>query len=194
VKKLEIGPSSRQRTPDGESTETWDTLDSSYKATFNAKWSSDITSLPIPAATYDWVHASHVLEHLPWWQTIGALTAVHNILKFGGRFTVWVPDALKIVKLAMEDSAQLQELEKTWRCGGLNPDKDPWIYMNARVFWGARPGEVGQEQHFHRAMFGEESLKRLMEKAGFTSVARIKRNTAVDVGHGWMEIGMEGFK
>lgn len=194
MKKLEIGPSSHQRTPDGEPTETWDTLDSSYKATFNAKWSGNINSLPIPTATYDWVHASHVLEHLPWWQTIGALITVHNILKFGGRFTVWVPDALKIIKLAIEDPTQLQELEQTWQCGGLNPDKDPWIYMNARVFWGARPGEVGQEQHFHRAMFGEESLKRLMEKAGFIRVTRIERNTAVDAGHGWMEIGMEGFK
>jgi len=194
MRKLEIGPHESRRTPDGEPAETWDTLDSSYEATVNAKWSGDVTSLPIPTAMYDWVHASHVLEHLPWWQTVGALSAVYRILKLNGRFTVWVPDAMKIIRLAMEEPEQLQELERDWRCGGLNPDKDPWVYMNARVFWGARPGEVGQEQHFHRAMFGEESLKKLMEKAGFSRVARIERDTTVDPGHGWMEIGMEGFK
>ena len=113
-----------------------------------------------------------------------------------------MPDAVKIVRLAIEEPEQLQELEQDWICGAgpvgtinnLNPDKDAWVYMNARVLWGARPGEVGQEQHFHRAMFGEESLKRLMEKAGFSSVRRIERDIAVDPGHGWMEIGMEGFR
>jgi hypothetical protein len=153
-------------------------------------------------ATYDWVHASHVLEHLPWWKTNEALLAVYNVLKFEGRCTIWVPDALKIIKMATEQPERLQELEQDWKCGNaplgtinnLNPDKDPWVYMNARVFWGARPGEVGQEQHYHRTMFGEQSLKAAMEKAGFSGVTRIERDTTVDPGHGWMELGMEGFK
>lgn len=202
MKKLEIGPHETRRTPDGQPAATWDTLDKQYDATFEANWSGDLTSLPIPDNTYDWVHASHVLEHIPWWQTVDALRAIRRILNPGGRFTVWVPDAVKIVKLATEDPEQLQRLEQNWVCGrgpagtinNLNPDKDAWTYMNARVFWGARPREVGQEQHFHRAMFGETSLSQLLEKVGFTCVSRIERDHSVDPGHGWMEIGMEGFK
>jgi len=135
-----------------------------------------------------------VLEHIPWWQTIDALTQIYRILKFNGRATIWVPDALKIIKLAEEDPDKFTELEADWPCGGLNPDKDPWIYMNARVFWGARPGEVGQEQHFHRVMFGARSLKAAMIKAGFSNVREIQRDHDVDPGHGWMEVGMEGYR
>lgn len=202
MKKLEIGPHADYRTPDGEPKESWDTLDSAYAATYRVAWGDGSLLSVIPAEHYDRVHASHVLEHLPWWRTRSALSDVFGILKPGGKFTVWVPDAVKIIQLAMEDPARLQELEQDWKCGraplgtidNLNPDKDPWVYMNARVFWGARPGELGQEQHFHRAMFGEESLSRLLVGAGFSRVARIERDTTVDPGHGWMEVGMEGFK
>lgn len=190
--KLEIGPHASGRTPDGEPRQSWHTLDSSYSATYNCKWGEK--PLPIEDATYDWVHASHVLEHIPWWQTLNSIVEVYRILKADGRFTVWVPDAMKIIELAERAEGHFLDLEKDWPCGGLNPDKDPWIYMNARVFWGARPGELGQEQHFHRAMFGAKSLRTIMIKAGFRNVREIQRDHDVDPGHGWMEVGMEGYR
>jgi len=192
MKKLEIGPSQDVHTPDGEPAETWDTADVTYNATYKVKWGYE--PLPIETGTYDWIHISHVLEHVPWWNTLDALMDAYLALKFGGRITVWVPDAIKIINLAEADPEKFCEVESFWSCGGLNPERDPWVYMNARVFWGARPGERGQEQHFHRAMFGEASLKRLMTKAGFSNVGKIERDVSVDRGHGWMEVGMEGFR
>jgi SAM-dependent methyltransferase len=192
MRKLEIGPHETRRTPDGADSASWDTLDVAYQATHRAKWGSE--RLPIKDSAYDWVHASHVLEHLPWWKTLSALAEVYRILKPDGRVTLWVPDAMKIIRMYEQDSEQFKNLESGWACGGLNPDKDPWVYLNARIFWGARPGELGQEQHFHRAMFGEQSLRTLLVKVGFVNVGRIERDTAVDPGHGWMEIGMEGFR
>lgn len=193
MKKLEIGPHETRRTPDGEAVDTWDTLDGSYEATYRCEWGK--SRLPIEDATYDWVHASHVLEHIPWWQTMNALTEVYRILKFGGRFTVWVPDGVKIVKFAEEDPDLLLHLERDWAYAReFNPDRDPWIYENARLFWGHRPGEVGQFQHFHRAIFGEKSLKRLLTQAGFSDIKLLERDTTIDPGHGWMEVGMEGFR
>jgi len=190
--KLEIGPAPNGRTPDGEPPKTWHTVDSHYNPTYKAIWGHN--PLPVEDGKYDWVHASHVLEHVAWWNVKSAVKEVLRILKPGGRFTVWVPDAAKIIKLAWEDPERLVELEKSWPCAGLNPTADAWTYMNARVFWGARPGEIGQHQHFHKAMFGQKSLQSIILKCGFTAAKYIERDVDVDPGHGWMECGVEGIK
>ncbi len=200
MKKLEIGPHETRRTPDGEPAETWDTMDNTYEATHKCHWGRDV--IPAPNEHYDWVHASHVLEHLPWWKTVPALEEVYRIIKPGGKVTVWVPDAMTIIKTFNEDPDRLLNLEKDWECGrgplgtinNLNPDKDAWVYMNARVFWGARPGELGQEQHFHKTMFGYKSLCHVLNRAGFVRPVLLERDLGVDPGHGWMEVGVGAFK
>lgn len=190
--KLEIGPHANKRTPDNTPEGTWHTADSNYDCTFRCRWGVD--SFPVTPDSYDWVYASHVLEHLPWWQVLQALREVFRILKPNGRFTVWVPDAVKIVGMAAQSPEKLVEAERGWKHGHkINPEHSPWVYMNARVFWGARPGEVGQEQHFHRSMFGKESLQLLLQQAGFKSVAEAERKES-ELGHGWMEVGMEATK
>lgn len=190
--KLEIGPHPTWATPDGDCQETWHTLDKSYNATYQCDWGND--NLPIDSGTYDWVHASHVLEHIPWWNTDKAISEVYRILKPGGRFTVWVPDSVKIINMYETNPSKFLELEKEWRCGNQNPEKDAWKFLNARIFWGARPGELGQEQHFHRAMFGYYSLCERLAKSGFKGMARIERDQYFQPGHGWMEVGVEAFK
>ena len=192
MKKLEIGPHATRRTPDGETPESWDTAESSYQATYRFHWGRD--KIPIDNDQYDWVHASHVLEHLPWWQTIDALKEVHRILKPGGGVTIWVPDALGIIKMHEQNPEMFLKLESDWNCGGLNPEKDAWKYLNGRVFWGARPGERGQEQHFHRAMFGYESLCHVLTRAGFVATRPLERTISTDPGHGWMEVGVGAAK
>ena len=192
MKKLEIGPHATRRTPDGEPVETWDTMDNTYEATHRCHWGRE--AILASDDYYDWVHASHVLEHLPWWQTVPALKEAYRIIKPGGKVTIWVPDAMTVIKTFNEDPDRFLELERNWPCGGQNPDQDPWTYLNARIFWGARPGELGQEQHFHRAMFGYKSLCHVLKKAGFVQPALLERDLGVDPGHGWMEVGVGAFK
>jgi len=192
MRKLEIGPGTQGRTPDGDNLVHWDTVDSVPGAMYRARWGYD--SLPIAEQSYDWVHASHVLEHVPWWLTRSALQEVYRVLRPGGRFSVWVPDVVRLFKEYLDNPQAYAKRERGWPCGGLNERQDPWTYLNARVFWGARPGERGQEQHFHRAMFGEPQLEALLRQGGFEHVQRIRRNVAVDPGHGWMELGMEGYR
>jgi len=186
-RKLEIGPPSSGITPDGEP--DWHTVDAvaHYGPTYVARWGHE--PLPIASNAYDRVHASHVLEHVPWWLTQDALREVYRILKPGGWFTIWVPDALKLIQEFLNDPDGYARRESDWPCAGLNPAQDPWVYLNARVFWGARPGELGQEQHFHRALFGCDVLTRLLMNAGFTDVKKLER-AEQDAGHGWMEIGL----
>jgi len=192
-KKLEIGPSNPQRSVDGTSKATWDTLDSNYSPTFRCQWGAE--RLPISNDTYDWVHASHVLEHVPWWQTRFSLSEVLRILKPGGRFTVWVPDTIAIINKAEQDPEGFMQLEKSWT--GLRrtrQKRDPWLHMNARVLWGYREREEGQIQHFHKAIFSRKSLKALLQDGGFNSVTALSRDVSIDPGHGWMEMGFECFK
>lgn len=192
MKKLEIGPSPTRGTPDGLSKLTWNTMDSHETADIRCIWGEE--PIPVSSNHYDWIHASHVLEHVPWWNIDKALSEVYRVLVPDGRFTVWVPDGLKIIEMALTSPEKVIENEQGWTCGGLNPDGDLWTYVNARIFWGARRGELGACQHFHKSLFGKSVLQSYLQKAGFRNIAEIQRNLSVEPGHGWMEIGMECYK
>jgi len=177
LKCLEIGPSKKRRPG-------WDTLDAQRGCTIQARWGH--APLPIDENSYDLVFASHVLEHIPWFQTAAAVAEVHRILRPNGAFEVWVPDFEKIVRAYFEGSI----LNDQWY--PLNPEHDPWKSLNGRVFWGARRGEIGKEVHFHRACFDAPSLERILLQAGFREVARIQRPEGE--GHGWIDLGMRALK
>lgn len=173
ARRLEIGPSQPTRTG-------WDTLDVVPGATWQARWGRE--PLPIPDETYAYVLASHVLEHVPWFETDVALREVCRILQPGGTFEVWVPDFSKIVNAYIKGAIT----DDGWF--PLNPERDPWKSLNGRLFWGARRGEEGQEQHFHRACFDQSSLRGCLERAGFVDVQPAQRQPGE--GHGWVEFGM----
>ena len=59
--------------------------------------------LPFKDNTFKLIYGSHVLEHIPWYQTENVLTEWVRILNAGGRLEIWVPDALKICKALQED-------------------------------------------------------------------------------------------
>lgn len=175
MKRLEIGPKPHRRRRSG-----WDTLDCQPGSTFRLRWGYE--PLPFNSGAYDLVFASHVLEHIPWFRAADAIAEVHRILCVGGTFEVWVPDFSKIVRAYFDGSI----LDDGWL--PLNAERDPWKSLNARLFWGARRGEVGQEQHYHRACYDEVSLRRLLSSAGFQSVRAATRPRGE--GHGWVDLGM----
>lgn len=174
-KCLEIGPRLGQR-----KRLAWDTLDIVPGCTYRVEWGAD--RIPVRDQSYDFVLASHVLEHVPWFHTSAALSEVVRVLKHGGHFEVWVPDfwviAVAYLEGRLPSKANLLSSE---------PD-DPWRTLNQKLFWGARRGEEGQPQHFHKACFDKASLARLLDRAGFASV------TPLDIPKGrqrrWGECGL----
>jgi predicted SAM-dependent methyltransferase len=172
---LEIGPDAGRKLRTG-----WDTLDMQPGCTFRARWGFE--RLPIAEAAYDLVFASHVLEHVPWFYARASLAEVLRILRPNGVFEVWVPDFAKIVKAYLDGTI----CDDNWL--PLNPERDLWKSLNGRLFWGARKGEIGREQHFHRACFDEASLKMLLSQAGFGDIQRATRPPGA--GHGWVELGL----
>ncbi|MDW8036745.1 MAG: methyltransferase domain-containing protein, partial [Thermoguttaceae bacterium] len=88
VRRLEIGPG---ETP----LPGYETLD-----IIPAPWVDyvlDATKpLPFPDASFQEVYASHILEHVPWYQVEGVLREWVRILSPGGWLKLIVPDGLKI--------------------------------------------------------------------------------------------------
>jgi len=173
MKALEIGPGSRPVNP------RWDLLDVEPRPGVDiaARWGDH--GLPIDDNTYDVVYASHVLEHVAWFNTVAALREVYRILKPRGAVDVWVPDFAKIV-----DTYRAGRCGDDWRKH--NPSGDPWHWLNGRVF------SYGPEPNWHRAVFDALSLRRRLEDAGFVDIELLEKPRGYD--HGPVNLGMRGYK
>lgn len=170
MQKLEIGPGEHPLGKD------WDTLDCKGSPTYL----HDLRLLPLPISsdTYDLVYMSHVLEHIPWFQTINLLREIRRIIKPGGRVEIWVPDLRKLVDAYL--NPELVHADGWYK---YNPEKDPIKWLNGRLFTYG-PGE----ENWHRAVFDSEYLARCLWKAGFAFPKLLEKPRGYD--HGWINLGM----
>ena len=171
---LEIGPGDHP-------VEGFDTLDLIERTdvTYVARWG--VERLPIEDERYEHVFCSHVLEHVPWYQTEDALREVHRILKPGGTFECWVPDIQYIVSCY-----QQRTCGDSWRRH--NPHQDPMRWVNGRIFTYG-PGE----ENWHRACFDSQYLRECFAKAGFSRVEQLQERT-MGISHGPIDLGMRAVK
>ena len=117
--------------------------------------------LPFGDNTFDLIYASHILEHIPWYNTEEVLKEWVRILKPGGQLEVWVPDGLKICKVLIEaEQGLITKSPDDWDM--FNPRKDPFIWVNGRLIYGARPDYPS----WHRAIFTPRYLKELFNMLG----------------------------
>ena len=150
--------------------------------------------LPFANNTFNTIYASHVLEHVPWYQVTDVLCEWCRVIRPGGTIEIWVPDGFKIAK-AFVDAERNQpngiEQDGWYR---FNPDKDPAVWANGRVFsYGDGKGSP-DHYNWHRSLFSERSLKRHLETAGFSSCRRMDRSEVRGYDHGWINLGVEGRK
>lgn len=127
--------------------------------------------LPFPAAIFDEVRAVDILEHMPYRATVNVLKEWARVMRCGGRLFVQTPNAARIMRWALDTPddldvglpAELTEcpimIRAAWRLlGGQNDgayarDGDDWRF-NA-----------------HYALFDEESLGWVLDRAGFDVVS-----------------------
>jgi SAM-dependent methyltransferase len=173
LKCLEIGPGSHPVSP------AWDQLDAQPRPglTIAARWGDQ--KLPVADSTYDLVYASHVLEHVAWFNTVTALREACRILKPGGAVEVWVPDFSRIV-----DSYRASRCGDAWRKH--NPRGDPWCWLNGRLF------AYGPEPNWHRAAFDCQSLWDRLVEAGFVDLEPLQTPRGYD--HGAINLGVRARK
>jgi len=143
-------------------------------------------ALPFLDCTFDLVHASHVLEHIPWWLSESTLREWMRILTHGGRLEIWAPNTRKIFErlIRYEDKGEFDPGADWWPN---NPEKDVYLLINARVYY------YGD---WHRAFFTPRSLLRLLKKIGLHDVRALdpRTETRSREFHGWINMGAMGIK
>jgi len=172
MRALEIGPG---RHPVNKK---WDTVDMVGKPTIIHD--VRILPLPIPSNTYDLVYMSHILEHIPWFQTVDFLKEIHRILKYSGEVEIWVPDLRYLVKCYLDN-----KIGDTWL--KFNKERDPVTWFNGRLFTYG-PGE----ENWHRAAFDKPYLVRQLKRAGFRHTTDLKKPRGYD--HGKINLGIAAVK
>lgn len=169
---LEIGPG---RNPLNAG---WDQLDVLPGRTYHAEWGEG--GLPIQDNQYDFIFASHVLEHVAWFNVVNALSEAYRILVPGGKLQIWVPD-FRVIVQSWRDSV----CGDAWRKH--NPDDDCMTWVNGRIF------TYGPSPNWHRCVFDEDSLIKQCLKAGFNHCRLLPLNH-VNNFHGHVALGVEATK
>jgi SAM-dependent methyltransferase len=185
-RRLEIGPGPR-RLPGFETLNVVGGRSVDYIADASKR-------LPFPDQTFDLIYASHIVEHIPWYQTADALREWVRILKSGGRLEIWTPDGLKIAR-AFVEAEEVESLDYHndgwWR---FNESKDPCVWMAGRCFSYGDGTGAADHPNWHRALFSERHLRNLMTNAGLADIRKLERADVRGHDHGWTNLGLAGTK
>ena len=159
--------------------EDWDAMDMIKRPHVSILHDCREIPFPINDEEYDLIYLSHILEHIPWFQTVDFLIELKRILKPDGTIEVWVPDLKKLVQAYLDPS-----LVKNDGWYKFNPERNPTKWFNGRLFtYGP------EEENWHRAAFDKEYLSKCFMDAGFTPF-EIDKPRGAD--HGWINLGLGG--
>ncbi len=185
-RKLEIGPAP-------ERIEGFETLN--IRAGRHVDYIIDACGrLPFADDCFELVYASHVLEHVPWYQTEEVLREWVRILRPGGMLEIWVPDGLKVCRtlIEYEDTGRDQSGQDGWY--RFNDRKDVCRWAAGRIFsYGDGTGRA-DSPNWHRALFSPRYIEGVMERAGLVDVCRMDRSEVRGSDHGWINLGVRGTK
>lgn len=178
---LEIGPPPRGPTFAGCA--TLDSLQRMY-ITHVAVWGED--KLPFEDNLFDYVYASHVLEHVPWFQTRYAMSEAYRILKPGGKLEIWVPDFEILVKVYLAGEFPKEDWNPE------NEENELMKWVCGRLFYGLIKRE---DSCWHRAAFDERYLKKCFIETGFKDVVKLdKPPKEQTINHDFINLGVSGIK
>lgn len=183
---LEIGPGKTR-------INGFETLDIASNRHADYYWDAS-RRLPFEKDTFDLLYASHVLEHIAWYQTEKVLNDWVRVLKRGGVIEIWVPDGLKILKALLDYELYRDNyihLDGWYR---YNSERDPYKWAAGRIFtYGDGTGRI-DHPNWHRALFTPIYLKKLFENSGLREIRYLDQSEIRGDDHGWINLGMSGVK
>lgn len=183
-RKLEIGPGR-------DVLEGFETLDVTTRR--NVTYVGNALRLPLPSGTFAVVYASHIIEHIPWYQVEAAIREWVRVLRPGGVLQIWTPNGLRIAK-AFVDAEELGSMDfhndGWWR---FNPERDASKWASGRVY-SYGDGSGRSHPNWHMALFSPRYLRQLLEGAGLSGVREMDRTEVRGHDHGWINLGMCGTK
>lgn len=148
--------------------------------------------LPFGDGTFEVVYASHVLEHLPWYQTRRVLSEWVRVLAPGGRLEVWVPNGYRICKALVdaEERGTETHLEDGWF--RFNPEHDVYLWAAGRLFTYGDGTGTWNHPNWHRALFTPKFLLQVLREAGLRDERLLRPDEVRGVDHGWINLGATG--
>jgi len=149
---------------------------------------------PFSDGVFDIVHASHVLEHVQWYELENTVAQWARILKSGGILEVWTVNAHALMKV-------LVEFEETgnWTGPSIGTWKqdltkyDPYKWAVGRMMNYPKKGSDGTFW-MHRALITPNYLKRVMTECGLQDVESMSKERIRGKDHGWINFGVCGVK
>jgi len=144
----------------GDIKEGWENIDQYFQADKSVK-KMDARNLDYENDSAEEIYAAHLLEHIPYEQTLITLREWYRVLAPEGKITVIVPD--------------LDMNCKNWL--GKGPEK--YLKDILKAFYGSQ----SREGQFHHAGFNFETLRDVMSEAGFKN---IKETTRDHPNHLWV--------
>lgn len=149
--------------------------------------------LPFKNGVFDLIYSSHILEHIPWYQTERVLKEWMRILKNKGQLEIYVPNGLKICDALLRAEEGVNMISKDGWCK-FNPREDPYIWVAGRIFtYGDGTGNPNHP-NWHRAIFTPKYLKELFERVGLVNIKEIDHSEVRGYDHGWINFGLKGIK
>jgi len=151
-------------------------------------------ALPFRTETFDLIYASHILEHIPWYQSKDVLTEWVRLLKPAGWLEIWVPDGLKIAKTFVDAESGNVNLIHQDGWYRFNEKHDPCIWANGRIFsYGDGKGTRGHS-NWHLALFSSRYLASLLEDIGLKDIETMHLDEVRGYNHGWINLGIRARK
>lgn len=173
--KLEIGPGRKRLGSD------WKGLSIKPGPAVDYVWDI-LDPLPFPDGEFEIIYMSHVLEHVPWFNTVDVLKDIRRCLTKDGTLEVWVPDFRKLVRGYLDNEIPIED---KWR--KYNDQDDYMVWLNGRIFTYG-PGE----ENWHRAVFDQPYLAQCLSDAGFSEVFML--DSPRGVSHGYINLGVGAVK
>lgn len=169
--------------------------------TVNILWGRNIDyvadaskALPFPNDCFSLIYASHILEHVPWYKVHSTIREWNRILKPGGIIEIWVPNGFLIAKTwidAEDGKENLNYLDGWYK---FNPEKDPGIWANGRIFSYGDGTGLKNHPNWHLSLFSERLLIKALADNGFRELTVMDRSEVRGHDHGWINLGVRGTK
>lgn len=148
--------------------------------------------------TFDIVYASHIIEHIPWYQVEDTILEWVRILKIGGTLEIFTVDFYKIAKVIVEYEEtgiwKGPDVIKEWKTQPVASyiNGDPYKWASGRIMSYPRSGEY--DANLHRAILTPKYIIKCFEKAGLVDITRMTSKQVRGTDHGWINVGIKGTK
>jgi predicted SAM-dependent methyltransferase len=163
VRKLQIGAG-------GQDAEGW--LNSDYEPAWQEVFLDASARFPVPDASFHYVYAEQMIEHVPWEGGLAMLRECHRTMVQGGKLRLTTPDLAKLASLlsspATPDVLRFME-------GKVQAHHWPVTPIPAAYIVNRQMRDFG-----HVFLYDAPALRKTLELAGFRQITQLRLDDKTD--------------